>query len=365
MNVINLPVCQQTGLKPKIMTKNYTFVPVFLLIMLAAILLGGKAKAQNIQKKVKVVAIKSNEDCTQADTLCKEICIQKFYIDDDHSFLENVNIDSLINIHCKKSNGLDEPKVQIIKIINGDTLINQQWSDSLERVFLENFESDSLHMLLKNMDENFDFITEFDAFIDPLNLMNIDIESFFNETEGTHFSKDIEVIVNATGKEAESLIFISDDGENISIERNGEVVFINKGDNVKDINSKLEVIENEDEQVLVLQTKIVLDKLNKTEQKELKSKGLKTSEKEIDYEYLKFYPNPSYGEFNVQFQLAKPGNVEVKISNMLGKIVFHEQRLNFKGEYQKAIDLKPYGAGNYILQIIQGDRVISRKIIVE
>ncbi|MBI9069088.1 MAG: T9SS type A sorting domain-containing protein [Salinivirgaceae bacterium] len=353
------------------MTKNYTFAPIVLLIVLIVSLIGGKLSAQNTQKKVNVTKVITDGETSDADKAHEKVIVKNFEFTSFGDSTDVINMDSLIQIHCSGNFTTSDSIFKIIKIINGDTIISGNWTDSIHHVFNENFNSDSIQMMIKKFGEEFEFTTDFDfhmnldSLLDPLNKMDIDVSDFIFVNEDGEHSKNIEVIVNSGANKGHGMIIITDDGENIKIEREGEMVFINKDNNVKDVESNIEVIEDENGKVIVLQTRIVLDELTKEEQKELKAQGLKTSKKEPAFEYLKFYPNPTYGEFNIQFLLAKKSDIEVKISNMLGQVVFNEKLKGFEGEYRKAVNLKPNGKGNYVLQIIQGDRIISRKIIVE
>jgi hypothetical protein len=213
-------------------------------------------------------------------------------------------------------------------------------------------------------DSMFNWTTNFDSLVDPLNFETIEME-WFGEM------KEIDSIMqqNFTFNEDETgnqMIFISDNGKEINIERNGEIVFINKNNKVDSIENEIMVTKNGDgKKVLVLQTHIQLDDLTESEKSDLKSKGIKTGVKEPEFDYLKFYPNPSKGTVNIQFSLAKPIDTEVRITNMLGKILFEEKLKDFSGEYNKSINLNEYSKGTYLLQIVQGKKAISRKIIVD
>ena len=50
---------------------------------------------------------------------------------------------------------------------------------------------------------------------------------------------------------------------------------------------------------------------------------------------------------------------------MIGQTVYEEKLKDFQGEYNQSVDVKQFGKGNYILQIIHGNRAVTRKIIVE
>lgn len=366
------------------MSKKHTFAPVILIIILLASLLGWSAHGQAQQQNVFKIKITDTTD------IADSVVIKKIKVTDDGDGMSEITVDSLIQTYVN-ADGDEIKHVQVLKLSNGDTLVYFNSNDTTHHVTAA-VQTDSLAQLLENLmhnepfDFDFDFDHDFQIFddsvfrklllmhndslfefsfddvLDPLNHIDIDWNTIDEETND--LEKNIEVIVNSDD-DNDNPIFITRDGDKIKIERNGELVFIND-DQVKNVQSIVQVTKDENgEQVIVLQTRIVLDELSKMEQKELKNKGLQTSKREPKYEYLKFYPNPSYGQFNIQFRLAERGDIEVKIVNMIGKTVFIEKQIDFTGEYNKSVDLTRFGKGNYILQIIQNDRVISRKIIVE
>ena len=76
-----------------------------------------------------------------------------------------------------------------------------------------------------------------------------------------------------------------------------------------------------------------------------------------------FYPNPSAGQFNLKFDLAEKGNLEVYIYDQMGSVVYSERMSGFSGKYNKIIDLEMFSDGLYFMQIMQGDKSFSKKLI--
>ncbi|MBL0139699.1 MAG: T9SS type A sorting domain-containing protein [Bacteroidetes bacterium] len=97
---------------------------------------------------------------------------------------------------------------------------------------------------------------------------------------------------------------------------------------------------------------------------------INNSEKESGFEkeslrHLRYYPNPNHGKFDLDFYLNTEGDTDVSIFDPNGKEVFHETLKKFSGEYSNQIDISDKGKGNYLLKIAQGNKSISKKIIVE
>lgn len=84
----------------------------------------------------------------------------------------------------------------------------------------------------------------------------------------------------------------------------------------------------------------------------------------LNVEYLTSSPNPSNGQMKISFSgLAIPTSIQVLDLN--GKEVYNEKLDNFDGYYNKEIDIKNDAKGTLILKIIQGDKIMTQKIIVE
>ncbi|MBW8049779.1 MAG: T9SS type A sorting domain-containing protein [Cytophagales bacterium] len=86
---------------------------------------------------------------------------------------------------------------------------------------------------------------------------------------------------------------------------------------------------------------------------------------------LKIYPNPNTGEFNIVMNITparsaggQAENLELKIVNNLGQVLFREKLKQFKGIYEKQLDLNKYPVGVYNLQLISNKGVINKQIII-
>ena len=80
---------------------------------------------------------------------------------------------------------------------------------------------------------------------------------------------------------------------------------------------------------------------------------------------LDVYPNPSRDIFNVTFTSEDVQNLEVRILNVIGKIIITDNRQQFVGEYVKSINLNKYNRGIYFLEIETDNGVINKKLILQ
>ena len=80
---------------------------------------------------------------------------------------------------------------------------------------------------------------------------------------------------------------------------------------------------------------------------------------------LDVYPNPSRDIFNVSFTSEDVQNLDVRVLNVIGEVVYTEDLEQFVGEYTKAIDLATYTKGIYFLEITTNNGVINKKLILQ
>ena len=79
---------------------------------------------------------------------------------------------------------------------------------------------------------------------------------------------------------------------------------------------------------------------------------------------LDVYPNPSRDLFNVTFTSEDVQDLEVRVINVVGEVVYTENLQQFVGEYTKSIDLESYSKGVYFLEIEVDDGVVNKKQIL-
>ncbi|MBK8328837.1 MAG: T9SS type A sorting domain-containing protein [Bacteroidetes bacterium] len=79
----------------------------------------------------------------------------------------------------------------------------------------------------------------------------------------------------------------------------------------------------------------------------------------IKSELIQVYPNPTQGALNIAFDMKQPGDVELMISDLLGKKVYSSKNtIRASGNQQLQIDLSPYHLtkGIYFLNLIMDGR---------
>jgi hypothetical protein len=79
---------------------------------------------------------------------------------------------------------------------------------------------------------------------------------------------------------------------------------------------------------------------------------------------LSIYPNPSNGNFTANFQTFVADNYTVKITNLLGEVVYKETLNNFSGSYVKQMNISEFGKGMYMLSISNSKNETVKKVLV-
>lgn len=77
------------------------------------------------------------------------------------------------------------------------------------------------------------------------------------------------------------------------------------------------------------------------------------------------YPNPSKGQFNIQFSSQSDNDVKILVHDLLGRKVFENKYNKTSSAFNEDILLKNVTSGVYLLTVVDGDRKEEKKIIVE
>ncbi|HMG14359.1 MAG TPA: T9SS type A sorting domain-containing protein [Saprospiraceae bacterium] len=77
---------------------------------------------------------------------------------------------------------------------------------------------------------------------------------------------------------------------------------------------------------------------------------------------LNINPNPTYNSINLNAVFTKVLDIDVKLSNVLGKLLYSKKYLN-SSYINEAIDLSSYPAGIYILQLSAANQATTKKIV--
>ena len=76
------------------------------------------------------------------------------------------------------------------------------------------------------------------------------------------------------------------------------------------------------------------------------------------------YPNPNNGNFNVQFTSNSTNEVKVYVYDMRGRLILENSYAN-NALFNENIQLNNAQAGVYLLSVVDGDKKVAKKIVVE
>jgi len=79
---------------------------------------------------------------------------------------------------------------------------------------------------------------------------------------------------------------------------------------------------------------------------------------------LAVLPNPNHGQFTLEFYQAEAANTALRIMDMNGRKIYESNDPNFKGSFNRSINLGAVSKGMYVLQLVIGDKKYLHKIIV-
>lgn len=283
--------------------------------------------------------------------------------------------------------GGDKVKVKIVKIVDGDTTITEKIVDESELSKIDQEVKDvkgkDVKVMMyvnkesegkdngkkivkeeesKSMSQSFSF--DVDSLMKTIK-MEINIDSLVNSIKsGMNFTivtddKDEKkggekkIIIKKQGANGYSF---STDSLNMNIEE-----FENDGAGGK--NSTIIITspgDKDGKKVMVKTSVIVIDDNDK-------GNGRKEKHNKNDNETkddLKFYPNPSDGKFNIEYELKDKETAVITVLDANGKQLFKDE-IKGGGKYSKSVDLGGKGKGVFILNLTQGKKSISKKIIIE
>ena len=84
-----------------------------------------------------------------------------------------------------------------------------------------------------------------------------------------------------------------------------------------------------------------------------------------DYKNISVYPNPTTGEFRIDFKDTWQGDVNCKITDIFGRSIYTNVLDNQSSNSSHQVDIRDSNDGVYLVQLVQGDKKTMKKIIKE
>jgi hypothetical protein len=79
---------------------------------------------------------------------------------------------------------------------------------------------------------------------------------------------------------------------------------------------------------------------------------------------LQVYPNPTQGLMTITIDANNFDQAQIRIIDIVGKIVYEQENLNINGSYKATVDLSALPQGVYFVTVLGGDKNISKKVFL-
>ncbi|MBI4649130.1 MAG: T9SS type A sorting domain-containing protein [Bacteroidia bacterium] len=80
--------------------------------------------------------------------------------------------------------------------------------------------------------------------------------------------------------------------------------------------------------------------------------------------FVRIYPNPSTGTFEVDFTSAEKGDFTIKLINIAGQVIYKDNFIKDKVSFKKTFVLPDLSIGVYQLQLESGMNLFNSLLII-
>ncbi len=186
-----------------------------------------------------------------------------------------------------------------------------------------------------------------------------DTEHIFIKKGGSHPNIEVRINDDVTkhATNADQMVAIAEDGKTITI-HNDDVhteVDVQISESDTDSRQKTIVIKK------VSTGTVKIADLTATDKKQFSAADPKN---DLQLNALKLYPNPNNGKFNLEFEIPSNGKTHITITDSEGKTIYRKT-VKRKGKHTLAVGLSEKSKGVYLLNFLQGERSVNKKIIVD
>lgn len=106
--------------------------------------------------------------------------------------------------------------------------------------------------------------------------------------------------------------------------------------------------------------------LDTTDLAELKIWGVGIENLDENAINFKLFPNPSNNKkVNISFEITKKEDYQIQIVNALGQSVLEKDLNQIQGKINQSLDLNQFSKGVYLLQLISGEKMLTKRFVLE
>lgn len=88
-------------------------------------------------------------------------------------------------------------------------------------------------------------------------------------------------------------------------------------------------------------------------------------ERGIPYRDLNVYPNPNDGRFTFFIDLEKTADADLRITDAQGRLVYEESIPGATGRIERRLDISGRAKGIYFVIVLQGNKSITKRVVVD
>ncbi|MFY7671284.1 reprolysin-like metallopeptidase [Tenacibaculum sp. MEBiC06402] len=86
---------------------------------------------------------------------------------------------------------------------------------------------------------------------------------------------------------------------------------------------------------------------------------------DFDFNNFSVYPNPSNGNFNITFEVINTESVDIKLFDIRGRMIEQKEFNNTQSTFSEELNFDGITTGLYLLQVQNGDKRTTRKLIIK
>lgn len=86
---------------------------------------------------------------------------------------------------------------------------------------------------------------------------------------------------------------------------------------------------------------------------------------DFEFEGFALFPNPNNGSFTVNLNTVSQNPLTIEVFDIRGRSIYRKSYSNVSGEFREEVNLNAVQSGMYMVNVTDGERRITKKIIVE
>lgn len=243
----------------------------------------------------------------------------------------------------------DKVVVKTITIVNGDTTITEKTMNEKDLNKTGGTQSQMVFISDNGKVQRMNI----DSLIKAAGMENFDIliNSDGNENDTKKTMKKIIVNAESDKPGAYSYSYTINDDDTVGMKDGNETI----DERIYNIVSS----DGKTNKVIAINTKIIIKDVTP----ETKDKTTAVTN-ELKINKLNFFPNPSSGNFTLEFESPNNDAISIKITDVNGKQVYNET-VKGEGHQSKQIDISNESKGVYFILLQQGKNISTKKITIE